>query len=314
MSNLREKARAVKAAGEAERGNFEPTGAPKRLYAYWLRNSDSSKAEAIRWGTRKENFCHFWRVVAIWAPLMWLSKKFSDNLDIIGVVLGLIVVAAFVTALILVNDFWLVVLGALGIIVGFTVGVFGLIAGISATLTPEERRRADLMRNRKTIIISGIIGFPTFIVGFLFAHLLGLVHRFVWQPAKNHPKPALAVFLVLLSQIGLWGAYAISGLSGMVVLTLIVLGAAAIVALGVFVAVVVSDYVSGKRELVRQQHELYYETHGEYPVVEKKQPSVVDRKIDAFFRGIGDFIILIAQVVRVNKWKICPIVEVKTDS
>lgn len=71
--NFRDKAKEIKERGAAERRNFTPRGVPLKMYNYWLNNSRTSiVAIGIQGGYRKENFCHYWRVVALWAPLLWL--------------------------------------------------------------------------------------------------------------------------------------------------------------------------------------------------------------------------------------------------
>lgn len=314
MSNLREKARAVKAAGEAERGNFNPTGAPKRMYDYWLDRTDSKRGVDIRLGLRKENFCHFWRVVAIWGPLMWLGKAINRNMNKIALVLGLAATIAFVIALFTVADFWVMVLGIIGvaIVIGLLTG--GFIAGISSTMTRSERIRNNWMVEKKTIAFFGVVGFPGFIVGYLLLWIVRGAAAVVVEPVRNHPKAAAITGLTLLLAAAFGASFLIEGLMGMAVFALVLAGAVAVVALGIFVAMVLSDYVSGKRALAEQQRELYYETHGEYPKPPVREPSALDRKMSGFFRGLGDFIVLIAQVVRVNKWKICPTVEIDTAS
>ena len=99
MSNFRTKARDIKQAAEAERGNFQPTGAPLRLYNYWLERTNSKRGIAVRLGVSRENFCHFWRVVAIWAPFMWFRQKadkvVTHPVFIIGFVLAAVAAVVF---------------------------------------------------------------------------------------------------------------------------------------------------------------------------------------------------------------------------
>ena len=47
-------------------------------------------------------------------------------------------------------------------------------------------------------------------------------------------------------------------------------------------------------------------TPDEYVYGPKKEPG----RLKKFFAGLGDFFVLAANVVRVKKWKICPLVEV----
>src|SRR4051812_11756485 len=132
MSNLRTRASEIKAAGEAERGNFEPTGAPKRLYQYWLSHSTTSRADKVRTGLQRENFCHFWRVVAIWAPLMFLRRgvvKAAEN-RFVQIAVAIVLAVTFVYALTTLNgwdDFLWILAGALAIVVATTLVVFTII-------------------------------------------------------------------------------------------------------------------------------------------------------------------------------------------
>lgn len=68
MSTLREKARKVKSKGAAARRDWSPAPGSwmLRVYQWWLKETGKSISQ--------ENFCHFWRVVLVWAPLRWLKK------------------------------------------------------------------------------------------------------------------------------------------------------------------------------------------------------------------------------------------------
>jgi hypothetical protein len=59
----------------------------------------------------------------------------------------------------------------------------------------------------------------------------------------------------------------------------------------------VDDYLEGKTDVPP------------WVAMHEKKPSRVKR----FFRGVGDFLVLLAQIVRVKKWKICPLVEIPTE-
>ena len=54
--------------GAAIRQTFtpEPNSAPTRAYKYWVESSQHGLYP------ENENFCHFWRVVLIWAPVWWV--------------------------------------------------------------------------------------------------------------------------------------------------------------------------------------------------------------------------------------------------
>lgn len=69
--------------GAAERRDWNPeaNSAHYRVYKWWMKRSGKRPT--------RENFCHYWRVVLIWAPLHWLVKPLL-------VVLGLAVLALVV--------------------------------------------------------------------------------------------------------------------------------------------------------------------------------------------------------------------------
>lgn len=269
MFNFKAKSEEIVAVGEANRGDFTPEGVPLRMYNYWLRHSSSDKAEAILAGTRRENFCHFWRVVAIWAPLRWLGEKFIDVVEAkyTGVIFGILVALAIVS-------------------IAFGGGGF---AGL--------------------LLLGGIL----VAAAVIFAALFMLVNYL-----EDHPKVAKVVG---------WG---VAGIAATVALVAFLYGTG-FVGLGILVAGGViallvranierlSDWVERRREAQRKrdaerraarQREIneFYNEHGYYPheASKYKEPS----RLDKFFRGVGDFIIMAANVVRVNKWKICPLVEV----
>jgi hypothetical protein len=77
-----------------------------------------------------------------------------------------------------------------------------------------------------------------------------------------------------------------------------------------------SDWVAGRRLVQEEKDEARREafnngeiTYDEY--IGRHIPNKFEIAVAKFFRGLGDFVILIGQVIRVNKWKICPTVEVK---
>jgi hypothetical protein len=75
MSNFRMKTNEVLEKGKKERGNFQPPGLLVGMYNYWLNASESDKAYEIRSGKRRENLCHFGRIILFWAPMFWISNK-----------------------------------------------------------------------------------------------------------------------------------------------------------------------------------------------------------------------------------------------
>lgn len=275
MSNFRDKANAIKAEGEAKRGDFTPQGAPLRSYNYWLENSDSKKARAINSGSLKENFCHFWRVVAIWSPLLKVGKR-ADRV---------------------VTHEWFGPSALALLVVGVVAGVlFG--GGLPAL---------GIM----LVVLAGIAAFFAFIVGIMFWH-----EKYPEFSTKVGQRlgivliTASVLFALFLFVSGTgWGGVIVIGLAG-------VLGAV------VYKNVEnIADYIQGLRDRAEERERIakqkrkvylnaYFNEHGYYP---SEAPAKEPGRVKQFFRGVGDFVIMAAQVIRVNKWKICPLVELKTE-
>lgn len=301
MSNLRSKASEIRARGEAERGNFEPSGVPLRMYNYWLYNSESRSAGSLRNGKR-ENFCHYWRVVAIWAPLLYLMDNivFRTSTAIVLGVLALValVVAAFTYSSVL---SFLGIL-ALGMVVAVS-GVLGLLSGISlgAFDSDEDRRYYDVFL-KKTALWALLIGFP------LGLPVLVLVKAGRWfLNSDNSPEILMGLFILA----ALAGATALVVSEGWLMLLAVVgiLGGA-VISLLVFVLGLsrLADYVSGRRIIRRERFRALEEEQIRKggKSLESKEPG----RVSKFFSGLGDFLIFTFQIARVNKWKICPLVDV----
>lgn len=271
MSDFRTKAREIKAAGEAERGNFAPSGVPLRIYNYWLTNSLSTHAREVREGSRKENFCHFWRVVVIWALALrvglgiikFVESKagmyFTIGLAIAGVIVALYSMEIIVPVLIVA-----------GSIVAFAV----LAAGVYYAI----RRFWNSDWNDRAAAVAGWAGGFVCAAGILFV-LTVLVIEEGW------------IALVILAGI-LVGSIAV-GIGGFV-LSDYISGKRAL----------------AREKQMRAEEEAwnnYLATGGPMPGrVAPRQPGMVSK----FFSGLADFLILAAQIVRVKKWKICPTVSI----
>ncbi len=68
MSQLRRQADQVMSEGAMKRRNWNPDADTfhYKIYKYWRANSKRH--------VERENFCHYWRVVAIWGPLWFMVK------------------------------------------------------------------------------------------------------------------------------------------------------------------------------------------------------------------------------------------------
>lgn len=302
MTDFKTKAEQVKAAGIAERGNFQPHGAPLRLYNYWLEHSKSKKAYAIRWLDRKENFCHFWRVVVIWAPLMALVRGFKRALPVLSALLLAGGLVALIVACIMSTDV-LVLLGQVTLfLIGCAAVSFGLLCGVSAGNTPDDRLKHDLFEDRRVITAGFIVGLPGALISYTITWAVRLYNRYLLEHT--------AFVMVFLAGAAIAGILAFTTVVGgwQVLVTVLALAAwlLAVFALASWAGGRIAERLAGQRALAAQERIEYYEEHGEFPEDAEREPGRIAR----FFSGVGDFLILATQIVRVNKWKICPLVEV----
>lgn len=272
MSKFADKAESIKAEGAAKRKEWTPEGAPLNLYNYWLRNSDSKKAKAIRNGERQENFCHFWRVVAIWAPLLWVWSKVErviDHAAFFPTIFGIIVIG-FVLSVIFSE-------GLPGVLILVTI-----LASVAAALATAVGVSALIDRYPVAAKKVGKV------LGKVVGALMGV--------------GAIAVFVWVFGVVGIV-LLAVGGILGGVVY---------------FNITRIGEWIERQRERSkarekiaraarRARYEAYYEEHGYYPYA---KPAREPGKVKKFFTGVGDFIIMLAQVARVKKWGVCPIVDI----
>ena len=273
MSNLRNKAAEIRAKGAEERGNFEPTGVPLRMYNYWLEESVSKKSYSLRAGHMRENFCHFWRVVAIWAPLLFVGRKV---LGFVESKAGLVTIGAMVLLALVIGgitssgflEFLLIVLAA----VAFVGAMIGL--GIGLALLHQKFWRKSWNRIANKVFI-----------GFLIALMAGAV---------------IALIVALFVDFGWW---ALAGIAGFIAFF-------AAVAFGI---IFLADFISARRadkraERARIEDEWIKTGEGPNPFITPvREPGMISK----FFSGVADFLVLTFQIIRVKKWKICPMVDVK---
>lgn len=305
--NLRNKANEIKARGEAVRGDYSSKGAPKRLYDYWLDNSPSTKAARISAGMQRENFCHYWRVVFLWSWMLFLGLKFVDFAD---THFGKVVLAAL--AFFAINA--LVTLPAgpvvgLAILYGFVFGVAGCFAGgLTGRQTREDTATEYSSKETLALRAGFVLGFytaiPVFFLTFLGLHYPKAVEKTIYVVGA---LVGVSLFIMLLI-----AAIIDFGLLGALLGLFTVVGSVAlIVGAGIGLGYLVESHQAKAQEKREAFVEKYVDEHGTYPPNEAfaKKPGPVKR----FFSGVGDFIVLVAQVVRVNKWKICPLVELDTN-
>lgn len=262
MGKLRDKSNEVLAQGIDERGYWNPSGAPLNVYNWFYAQEE---AATFKDRPERENFCHFWRVVVIWAPLMVLVNAIAwcFGSKVKGTV-TLIVLAAIILAMGPLLTWWIP-----GIIFG-AIAVAAACALVAHLFDKIEFSFSEKAKDRLESIVFGLI--VTFAVG----AIAGLIISF------GVSEGWLTVLLFALGSLG------------------VVIVGVAIVG-GISIAF---DYFRTKRQVARSNR--IREAIREGIPLEVAE----DTKAKRFWRGVGDFLVLIAQIVKVNKWKICPIVTI----
>ena len=213
MSRIKEMTREVVREGEDRRATFTAQGTPLRIYKWWHRHTKRQ--------VTKENFCHYCRVVAIWAPLMFirmlLARIFGDRqfwicmaLAIAAVLIGTGIAFPGEVGVVL---FWIV--AACAAIVGF-------IVGIALSDYVKDKSEFDDMSKRLKIITAAValVTIPAvvfgFTVGIIWNGLTGKAARrfYRWlgdaRLVKGRVSPASLLLwaaagaVVALSIVGNW--------------------------------------------------------------------------------------------------------------
>lgn len=319
--SFKDKAREIKAHGEATRGNYNPAAnsLPVRLYKRWAEIRPSKAPE-------RENFCHYWRVVLIWAPL-WIVGNALDNFaekhlfNKRGVIAGIALLTLFV----------LVVGGrtAIEAILGIGSALYLIASLIIGVVAGNVYDKPDWSESDWKFVYWF---FPSFVPFFIVKTVRKVWHNRTYEQQQTFSKWGMRVLMVIagLAIASLLVAFAIADF---LVFLGVLGGALGIVAL-VYGVSFVSDYFKMKRKqeedakrkaredflasLTTEQYiaQLNAEIEAELAIIEGRAKRKAEKgpgRVEKFFTTIGDFFNLIFQAVRVNKWKICPIVEIPTD-
>lgn len=304
--SLRDKTSAVLEKGREERGNFAPEAGsvPVRLYKYWAGNAKSSKVP------ERENFCHFWRVVAIWAPLMFVKNTVIEmGTSTSGLIFfGLIALAAIAYGGFASADFAML----LAALAGTVVMVAGALFGGIAAAGPEKAEVP--VKVWQFSWLSFLIALPAALLGFLGTKIVMNWNR-KWN--KYIQNTLLGLGLATMA-VAIGSVLVLSIMEeGWIFLLWLGLGALALLVGAAVIGItgsLLADYISGKRAKRRAEKDAAWEAYwaGEGPnpapttVREPREPG----RISKFFSGLGDLIVFTAQVIRTKKWKICPMVEI----
>lgn len=269
VSKWRDKAREVKEAAEEERSNFQPRegSVPLKMYRYW----EGSTGAIVE----RENFCHYWRVVFIWAPLTWVWDHMT------GVYLS--VIAAGVVAVVsLATGSWV----PAAIAAGFAWVFGGLRTG--AMLYTDQVKATGW--RRKLLLTAGFpwwcvtkIKIPDKVVGWLVGAVLGAA-TVLWIVAGT-------------VQVGWWFPVVLAG---------------AVVAIGVLISGVVwlINVMEARRNEAFMERKRRAEETGDWSLLYERRRAKAPGRLARAWSGFIDVLLLGAQVVRVKKWKICPTVTI----
>jgi hypothetical protein len=317
--SMKDRAKAIREHGAAERGNYEPKqgSLQLRLYNFWL-----SKQSAP---PKVENFCHYWRVVLIWAP-MWgvrtfVEKHLFNRYGAIGAVAAMLLILTLVggTAF----------LGGLLIAVGMLYAVLSIVAGLimcaeHEQVIPKDNLYHEIGRYRLLLPVSLLM-----YAGYRGIYSLWNKMSFSVRAAIKHYSLRALIAAVALAVLYLfaWLFFAHTQ-TGLIILAAVV----AIVILGFGISFA-SDYFKLKEaerrealalerakereKLLAQFNDPNFDWDAYWAAKGAPEPAVKptkSRALTKFITAIGDFINLAFQAVRVKKWKICPIVQIPTDN
>lgn len=171
MARLRETAIDVKRQGAIARRDWSPSKGSfhYRIYRWWERKSGK---EVVR-----ENFCHYCRVVLIWAPLRWLVKPMLYFLMTAFVV--------FVGVVLWLNRSDLpAVLLSLVLIAYCVIGVFAM-AELLAQLFPDEINGLGLLDDRSDSV-KGLVWLAVLPVLIVSSILLLVALLLLWTLISLH--------------------------------------------------------------------------------------------------------------------------------
>lgn len=144
--------------GREKRGTWQPRvdGAPLRSYLWWRKETGNYRS--------MENFCHFWRVVLIWAPLLRLRRLVTQGrlrkTDCEQLVIGLSLL--LIVALMILNLAWgmwpafgaWAILAAPAAFAGALAAFYGLIVAADKIVEAVKSYRRKKRLNAPTPVVT----------------------------------------------------------------------------------------------------------------------------------------------------------------
>lgn len=301
MTDWGDKAREIHKRGMEERGDYSPRGFPLRVYNYWARTSGHAP--------RRENFCHYWRVVLIWGPLRFFFVNPAERaLDAVadfaktavGVVTLLTAYAVVMLLLTVQGDgLW-----SLGLIVPYV-----MVGGVLTAVMMFDDEYGDLAFNTFT---------PLGKLGIVLLSPVMLLTFLLLSPVKywNNTMHRIAMWIVItIGAAAALGALFLLGYaiySGYLLDILLVLGAGAallavVLGIGYLAEMMTARNRMKRDEEAKRLEAMTFDERLDYlRSLEERPPS----KMREFFTAVGDLFRLVFQAVRVWKWKFCPTVTI----
>lgn len=291
--NFKDKAKRTVERGRADRANYIPDrdSAPLRMYQFWA----SVRPKKV---PTRENFCHYWRVVVIWAPIWFVLFKTTNALEN-KTVRNLVFLMAALAVLSLIGFGGPVAWLAFGGILASCYTLVGIIFG--AYYADEGYDEKNNGRIALAFTLPALVGIGLYHGIRKFKNRKRRVH--LSEGAKDFVVRALFVLLMLAGGTVI-ALYAIVDLTAFL-MALVLLAAFGLL---VFALSYLASFLKNRRDASVKQRTTFVEKEefGYIHTVAVVKPS----RTAKFFIAIGDFLNLAFQVVRVKKWKICPIVEI----
>jgi hypothetical protein len=298
MNDFHSKAKQVRKEGALLRGEFNPKGAPREVYKFWKKHAQHVPDT--------ENFCHFWRVVVFWAPLtalrLGIIKAFSHKTvciaAVITYVLGFLALAAFV------NVGWIAFVAVPYFLLGVSAAIL-VYEGNSIPTTDQERQEdryinllyaATAPVSFTVTAMAWLVEKPTEYFRSLNWKAKDIIARVVLGIVLTTAGIGLSVILFLSFKKDWIGTLSFIGLLFGMFLA------------GTVITVVISLCLNKQTNHKAQKRQAHWRALQDG--IETDVIITPPGKFKAFLTGVKDFATLLVQIVRVKKWKICPIVNI----
>lgn len=233
LSDLQESRQMILSRGDASRLNWDPDPASfhYRVYRWWAK-------KANRDIDTEDNFCHYWRVVMIWAPLRFLANPvfYATIGAVLLVSAGMLLYCLWVAA---VTYGLPLVVGLLAVALYIPVGI-GMNRSAAASwmsFVAGKRTPAGVFTDVPTSAIKAAVFLPVFTAMLLIATISGLVAL----PQTRYQVYSRFSHWLVSARNGKWWARPGFGL----VIALIALAPFSEVALGVVLSLATIAAVAG---------------------------------------------------------------------